>query len=152
MYKFVAHLPNCLCYDCSKEFVVEHGIGSYVHKNSNIKVESMTVNEQFKSGAEKDLAQKLRMDLIPPESDQSYAEVLGLGAGKYEDRNWEKGIPFTVCVGSLKRHLNEWELGNDINTKDGTLNHLQHAQFWINALVTFIKRGRSDLDDRPSKQ
>lgn len=109
-------------------------------------------NKVFASGAQKDTANKLRMDLIPPEVDESYAEVLGLGANKYEDRNWERGVPYMSCVAALKRHLNRWLKGEDINAADGSLNHLQHAQFWVNALVTYVKRNRVDLDDRPSKK
>jgi hypothetical protein len=108
--------------------------------------------KEFKSGAQKDVAGKLRMDLIPPETDKSYAEVLTLGASKYSDRNWEKGVPYMTCIASLKRHLNDFELGEDINVKDGNLYHVQHMQFWVNALVTFSLRNRTDLDDRPSKK
>lgn len=102
---------------------------------------------ELKTGAKKDLSGKLRFDLIPPEVDRSLAETYTLGAEKYEDRNWEKGIPFSIILGSLKRHLNQFELGEMINTADGNLLHADHVLWWAAALVTFLKRGREDLND-----
>jgi hypothetical protein len=102
------------------------------------------------SGARKETEGKLRFDLIPPEVDKALAEVYTLGAAKYDDRNWEKGIPLSVCIASLKRHLNAFELGEMINIKDGDHLHIQHALFWCGAIVTFLKRGRDDLNDLPA--
>lgn len=103
----------------------------------------------YNTGAKKDLKGKPRFDLIPPEALKSLAEVYALGAEKYEDRNWEKGIPFSVALGALKRHLNAFELGDMINTADGTHEHIAHVMWWAVALTTFIKRGRKDLNDLP---
>lgn len=101
------------------------------------------------TGAQKHLGNKPRFDLIPPEAMLALAEVYTLGAAKYSDRNWEKGIPYSVCLGSLKRHINEFELGNMINTDDGSLEHVVHAMWWAVALVTYIRRNRTDLNDLP---
>ena len=35
---------------------------------------------------------KLRYDLIPPRALEALAYVYTIGAAKYSDRNWEKGI------------------------------------------------------------
>ncbi|MFC0246057.1 dATP/dGTP diphosphohydrolase domain-containing protein [Falsochrobactrum ovis] len=35
---------------------------------------------------------KVRMDLLPPKFLFATADILGFGAGKYGDRNWEKGM------------------------------------------------------------
>lgn len=35
---------------------------------------------------------KARMDLLPPEFLFATADILAFGAGKYGDRNWEKGM------------------------------------------------------------
>lgn len=106
-------------------------------------------HQTFKTGAQKHTVGKLRFDLIPPEVDESLAAVYTLGTTKYSDRNWELGIPYMTCVASLRRHLNDWLKGNDINTIDGDLNSIEHVMFWAAALITFIKRNRKDLDDRP---
>ena len=35
---------------------------------------------------------KTRYDLLPPEFLESTAKILGFGANKYGERNWEKGM------------------------------------------------------------
>ena len=102
---------------------------------------------KFSTGGQKDTAEKLRMDLIPPEIDKAYAEVLGFGTEKYDDRNWERGIPFSQCIAAARRHLNAFQLGEDIN-EESSLHHMQHMLFWVAAINTYISRGRTDLDDR----
>jgi len=111
-----------------------------------------TRKETFDTGGQKEVEGKLRFDLIPPEAMKALAEVYSLGAKKYADRNWEKGIPFSVCLGSLKRHLNEMELGELINTKDGDLEHIAHVMWWAVAVTTFLRRKRNDLNDLPHYQ
>lgn len=106
----------------------------------------------FNTGAKKDVKGKPRFDLIPPEAMKALAEVYSLGANKYESRNWEKGIPFSVALGALKRHLNEFELGHEINTADGELEHMAHVMWWSVAIVTFLRRYRKDLNDLPAYQ
>ena len=124
----------------------EGGIDDVLREYSDKK----SAQTELVTGARKDLAGKLRFDLIPPEVDRSLAEVYTLGAAKYSDRNWEKGIPFTVIIASLKRHLNEFELGTLVNHKDGDLLHVEHVLWWAAALVTFSKRTRVDLNDLPA--
>ncbi len=103
----------------------------------------------FASGAQKDQTGKPRFDLIPPEAMQALADTYALGAVKYNDRNWEKGIPFSAALGALKRHLNAFEMGDMINTADGDIEHIAHVMWWAVALTTFVKRGRLDLNDLP---
>ena len=103
----------------------------------------------FASGAQKDVTGKPRFDLIPPEAMKALAETYALGAVKYSDRNWEKGIPFSAALGALKRHLNAFELGDMINRADGDIEHIAHVMWWAVALTTFVKRGRLDLNDLP---
>lgn len=108
------------------------------------------IKKRFSTGAQKEVTGKIRLDLVPPEVSESHAEVAELGSHKYGDRNWEKGIPLMECFRAARSHILEWEKGEDINTDDGPFNHLQHAHWWLGAMVTFIKRGRKDLDDRPN--
>lgn len=103
--------------------------------------------KQFVTGAQKEVEGKLRMDLIPPEVEKAYAEVLTFGASKYDDRNWQKGIPYMSCVAPLKRHLNSWLLKEDINAESG-FNHVKHILFWAAALTYFVENGNLELDDR----
>jgi hypothetical protein len=67
---------------------------------------------QFESGAVRDSNEgKSRPDLISP----YFTNVLGLrlaeGSKKYAERNWEKGIPDSVFLESLERHLVAYKMG-----------------------------------------
>jgi hypothetical protein len=89
---------------------------------------------------------KPRHDLIAPEMLEGVAAVLAHGAGKYGERNWEKGLgwsrPFAACM----RHLWAWWRGEDLDQESG-LPHLDHAACNIMFLCAFAKRG-TGTDDR----
>ena len=48
---------------------------------------------------------KARMDLLPPELLFGVSEILGFGAAKYGDRNWERGMAWSRVFAALMRHL-----------------------------------------------
>lgn len=91
---------------------------------------------------------KIRVDLVSPEAIYAIAEVMTFGCKKYSPRNWEKGIKFTRIYASALRHMLEWIARRDKDPESG-LNHLKHALWNIAALVTYIERGKEELDDRP---
>ena len=41
---------------------------------------------------------KIRFELLPPELLEQTAAVLTVGAVKYEDRNWEGGIKYSLTL------------------------------------------------------
>lgn len=109
-------------------------------------MESNTVPESvIKEGLRFDQG-KLRMELIPPEPIRGLAEVLSFGARKYADRNWELGMDWSRCLGSLKRHLQEWEEGKQFDKETG-LAHLDHIICNAVFLSTYEKRkiGTNDI-------
>lgn len=61
---------------------------------------------EFDTGAVRDRATgKGRYDLIAPVAIQRLAIILEKGAAKYEERNWEKGIPLYRYLDSGLRHM-----------------------------------------------
>jgi hypothetical protein len=71
-----------------------------------------------------------------------------MGAAKYAERNWERGMPFTRCVASLKRHVMRYQQGK--RDED----HLAAIMFNAMALIHYeemIERGLlpSELNDMP---
>jgi hypothetical protein len=66
------------------------------------------------TGAEHDSAadSKFRPDLISPFAEERLAAWLARGAKKYSDRNWEKGIPASVNLASLRRHVVQYMQGD----------------------------------------
>lgn len=66
----------------------------------------------FKTGARRDLAAgKGRFDLLPAIAIERLARHFESGAAKYDDRNWERGIPLNSFLDSALRHLNKWSQG-----------------------------------------
>lgn len=69
---------------------------------------------QFESGAVRDLGVgKGRMDLIPWNVIMRLSKHYEAGAQKYEERNWEKGIPSHSYLDSAFRHLAKYSEGWD---------------------------------------
>jgi Domain of unknown function (DUF5664) len=92
-------------------------------------------------------AQKIRLDLIPPEVIFSLGKVLTKGAEKYIDRNWEKGFRYGRVYAALQRHLNSWWSGETTDPETG-YSHLWHALANLTFLIVFEIRGIGQ-DDRP---
>lgn len=83
---------------------------------------------------------KVRMELIPPELLTAVGTILTFGAEKYEDRNWELGMDWDRVYGSLLRHLNAWQSGEEADPETGH-SHLWHAGCCIAFLITYEQRG-----------
>lgn len=91
-----------------------------------------------------------RFELLPEDALWSIAEHFGRGAGKYEDRNWERGYDYSLSYGALRRHLAAWWQGEDDDHDPvfGAYNHLDAVGFHALVLRTFVLRGVG-TDDRP---
>ena len=91
--------------------------------------------------------EKNRLDLISPIFIEELGKVLTYGANKYAPNNWRfTGMDWSRCIGSLKRHLNEFEKGIDIDPESG-LSHLAHIACNVMFLVEYNKT-HPELDDR----
>lgn len=86
---------------------------------------------------------KGRYDLITPFGLARLAKWYELGAKKYADRNWEKGIPFSRCIDSAKRHIDKYIMG--MTDED----HLSAAVWNLLAIIHFQELGMDELDDMP---
>lgn len=87
--------------------------------------------------------------LIPPMVIKKYAEVLRVGAKKYDRFNWMRGLPLSRLLDSAQRHLNQFQEGL-IDEQ-----HLIQCAWNILALSTtmdLIERGLlpEELNDLPS--
>lgn len=90
-----------------------------------------------------------RFDLIPPEFEWALATHYGVGCRKYEDRNWEKGYKWSLSLAALRRHLNQWERGEDYDEETGS-HHLIAVAWHAAALFIFGLRGLGTDDIRRS--
>lgn len=95
-------------------------------------------------------ADKVRMELLPPELLESTAKVLAFGAKKYSERNWELGMKWSRPFGAMMRHMWAWWKGEDKDPETG-YSHLAHAACCIAFLVSYESRGIGE-DDRPKEK
>lgn len=56
---------------------------------------------------------------LPLEALAAGAAALEYGAQKYDNRNWEKGLPYQQMIDSLKRHIADFERGRDYDDGEG---------------------------------
>lgn len=105
--------------------------------------------KEYATGAvREDDPQKIRPDLISPIAMTRLAGWLAVGARKYTDRNWEKGIPLSRTFASLYRHV--------IQIHSGDTSEDHEAAVMCNAMMMMhtremISRGKlpKELDDMP---
>lgn len=90
---------------------------------------------------------KIPLELIPPEVELALGRALLSGSKKYGLRNWERGMSWMTVVGCLKRHLNKFLLGEDVDTETGRTS-LELVLINAAFLVTYEARGIG-TDDRP---
>lgn len=91
-------------------------------------------------------AEKPRYDLIPPDALEALAWVYTIGAKKYADRNWEKGMTWGRCFSSLMRHAWAFWRGED-NDGETELPHMAHVAWNAFTLISYTKR-RIGTDNR----
>jgi hypothetical protein len=103
----------------------------------------------YGTGAQRDnRSDKGRFDLISPYFLTALAQRLEAGALKYNDRNWEKGMPLGRYIDAAYRHLGQLLMGD--NTED----HAAAVAFNIMAYIhteRMIEMGLlpEELDDMP---
>ena len=116
----------------------------------------MTLSEYFErcsttdpaaGGGKRYSAGKNRMDLMPPEWEWELCRVLTKGAAKYAERNWEKGMEWSAVIGPLKRHLNKFLRGEQLDDEI-KCHHLALVAWNALALMSYDLRGlgKDDLN------
>lgn len=100
-----------------------------------------------------DFITKPPMELVPKELSLACARALGYGAAKYAPNNWRRGMRWGEVFGALKRHLDAWNEGEDLDAEEdggSGLNHLDHAAACLSFLCHMVaNEGYKKLDDRP---
>jgi hypothetical protein len=140
---------GCTCYDETTRRCEVHSEGKVKVIDGDWGKGGFTLKDsgdrrEFATGAVRDMASdKERPDLISPFALRRVGRWLGLGAKKYGERNWEKGIPASVCFASLMRHALKYAMG----WRDE--DHLAAIVFNAQAIIHFEETGRTELDDMP---
>lgn len=103
----------------------------------------------------KDDAGKLRYDLIPPEHVEGLAKIFTMGAAKYEDNGWIKGLlsgnlKFEQLYGAVERHIQARRKGELLDDESG-YPHLYHAAWEVLAMAYYDELvARGDIDGSPN--
>lgn len=90
---------------------------------------------------------KVRLDLLPEEGLWEIGRVLTMGARKYGEHNWRKGMAWSRLFGAIKRHLSAMWQGEDVDPESGLL-HAAHAACGTLMLLVYQLLGMG-TDDRP---
>ena len=105
--------------------------------------------QSFQTGAVRDTqTQKGRYDLLPPYAIERLAKHFENGAVKYQDRNWERGIPLMRYLDSALRHM--FKLLDGQTDEDHAAAAMWNIACYIQT-EKWIKEGilPKELDDRP---
>ena len=89
---------------------------------------------------------KPMLGLIDAEFELELGKVLTAGAIKYAKENWRKGLPWTEVVDSMKRHINAFMRGEDIDPETDC-HHMAHAACNAMFLVWYSKY-KKEFDNR----
>lgn len=112
----------------------------------NISRDNMDMN---KGGIKHDDS-KLRYDLLPIDAMRELVYVYTIGSYKYASRNWEKGYRWGRNYAAIKRHLDAWWNGEEIDEETGS-QHLAQVAWNALALLHFALNPKKygKWDDRP---
>ncbi|NLO90704.1 MAG: hypothetical protein GX410_01760 [Elusimicrobia bacterium] len=94
-------------------------------------------------------AGKPRLELLPFDALEEVAKVLGYGAAKYGERDWEHGLAYGRVFGALLRHAWSWFRLRRTDPETG-LSHMAHCAANALFLLAYELRRRRELDDRPT--
>lgn len=136
------------------ELAVAKALGLEVYKHhpygtrplellEDISTETRTVSS---TGGEKGV-KRARFDLIPAGPLRLVAEHYGIGAEKYDDRNWERGYEWSKSFGAMMRHAWAFWAGEDLDPESSSP-HMAAVCFHALALMEFAE-AHPDFDDRP---
>jgi len=129
-------------------------------KKENVKVDRLKKDKfvlkdsgkrrKFGKGAVRDIITgKGRFDLISPIALMRLAKHYENGGNKYDDRNWEKGMPLSVYLDSMERHLNKFKEGH---REEDHMTAVAWNSFGLIHTQEMIKRGLlpKEFDDLPN--
>lgn len=92
---------------------------------------------------------KARFDLIPVYPQHEVAKVYTMGARKYQDNNWRKGLRWGRAFAAMLRHLFAF-WGGETRDPESGLHHLAHVVFGCYSIMEF-EFTHPEFDDRPVK-
>jgi hypothetical protein len=97
---------------------------------------------KFPGGATRSAdADNERYDLISPHATKREAIRMAEGAATHGERNWETGVPISVCINHLERHLVQYKMG------DRSTDHLAAIRCNAGFLIHFEEQITTETDN-----
>ena len=97
---------------------------------------------KFPGGATRSAdADEERYDLISPHATKREAIRMAEGAATHGERNWETGVPISVCINHLERHLVQYKMG------DRSTDHLAAIRCNAGFLIHFEEQITTETDN-----
>ena len=97
---------------------------------------------KFPGGATRSAdADEERYDLISPHATKREAIRMAEGAATHGERNWETGVPISVCLNHLERHLIQYKMG------DRSTDHLAAIRCNAGFLIHFEEQTTTEIDN-----
>lgn len=91
---------------------------------------------------------KPRMGLLPADPLLEMARVLTMGADKYGDHNWRKGLKYLSVLDSMERHIAAFKKGQD-HDEESNLHHMAHVMCNAAFIIQYHVDGMGPtFDDR----
>ena len=99
---------------------------------------------------------KLPLEMVPVSTSKAIAEVLRQATERkvnpYPPRNWERGMRWTIVMGCLERHYNDFKNPRESDfDSDSKLHHLKHVLTNVAFLIEYLETC-PELDDRPKRE
>lgn len=86
-------------------------VKTYSHGDTGIQEPPVEEMRVFESGCVRSTdSDEVRYDLIPPIALRRLAARYKMGADKYGEYNWQKGMPLGVVINHLQNHLEKFKL------------------------------------------
>ena len=156
MWVCIAELPNRdMCYKPATFEDDDHRGDAYcdkhvpvVHVSFDTPVLPPAPGSITPTAGYKDDVKKLRYDLIPPKALEALAYVYTIGADKYGDDNYLKGMSFRRIIGAAFRHIAAWQTGRTVDPDDGQ--HPLASVAWCMFTLMEYERLGIGVDDRRS--
>lgn len=79
---------------------------------------------------------KPRISLLSSDAIVEIAKVATMGAQKYDDHNWRKGMKWSRLMDAAERHLLKYNKGERVDEESG-LSHLAHVAWNLMALLEY---------------
>ena len=128
-----------------------YSLAEWVTNSDNIERVTEEKPAGLDGGGKRFNSDKPRVELLVAEAMEAEARVWAMGAKKYGDWNWQRGMKWTTVLGCLLRHTFAIMRGEDFDEESGEL-HAAHIKCNATMLIYYYTHYKEGDDRFPSNQ